>query len=1182
MSYSIDNIMDNATISLTIDPVITNDYESTSTISDLFVPTGTQIPVRYAQQPLNGDQLAVFYSTISNGLIRVDKILADEKAAIEASQKEATKSSKHIKKTDLIKQNMKIEAEKKILNNIIDLMKYNASLLLGNDDPTINSLEGYMNNFTSEMSNNIFKVIVLRCLVQRYKDSGKKELVPLIFEFMMLMKDIKDLWKVTVQAPIAKAEEPEVVTRKTHRKARLEATKQTTKQSDFDFPTVEEITATEFSERIKITISILVEESESIIVTNDINPIEYQMVETYYRLKPISSWSKRVLKIDDWQREIIYNIDNKNSVVIVAPTSSGKTIFAQYCATAKDVKKVLFVVPGSVLAYQVAGSFVNAGIKAALLTNDEEYNVNDDVRVVVATPAKAEEILCNAEIPFDYAVFDEIQQINEFEGEAIERLIKTVNCPFLILSATIHEPEKFIEYLTLVTGREVHLVSYNKRFIVQQKHLWNGDNFSTLHPLACIDHDYIVNDRFTTGDLAMTARDLYYMGKRMNEAFPAYAIWKLDPELYFDKDIPITMDMISEYEKHLKDKLIELAIIDQESVETFLTTFKIDDADCWVTGELSVIAKYIELFKTLQNKELLPALVFMLNDVNVLTTFRQIVIKMEELENRYFPWWNKFLGDLNDDVCKFKKEEPSVRESVAKGITSKGSKIKQIDDTMNQKRRTFILSFLDKIKVKYSKEATKLLENDTLTQPEKDMIRTFLENDFQNKYITYITNQSQTIEIKLPEFNPYGPTDLFSFHKKPISVHAMRRIRKNLKKFIAQSVDKTISKEMTYNNIFMRGLERGIILYSKILPTPFQRIVQELIVDSQAPICICDDSLAYGVNYPTRTVVILGSTLMEDISVLKAQQISGRSGRRGFDTQGHIVYCRVNFKNIMRGTYAPLIGKDTITPYIPLASRIFSTMGSKYIHDVIGIPLKNYMSNTVDEWNKQLLLDQLAELYSSDELYRQPAIMSLLIWLFRDQVDIAINIFVLIDELTRLCAGKVTVSSQTVSGEEIDDDDDAPVEIKSRHQSNTTDDSSKQSKSEIVTVYEMNKTVTLAVVELLFRVLDRTEGDDDIEPGQFVTKSIDFIMSMTSDKWPYPLNMANSDAITCVVQNRIIDETGDYGYIANVVSRVNNVITGTLKIYNVFRHLGQQDVIACIDSALTVLINFNNKIKSLC
>lgn len=1175
MLNPIDN-KDDKMINITIDPVIINNHEPSAPIADLFEPTGIKIAPRYVQPPLSTDQLSVFYNTISSGLIRVDKILEEEKSIEEASLKEATKTSKHVKKADIIKQNMEKEKTRKQNNDIIDLMKFNASVIITGDLPTINSLEGIMDRFSNEMSNDIFKVIVLRSLIQRYENSGNESLVPLIFEFMMLMKDMKHKWQINVQDQnIQLNNEKETTVRKSHRKARMEATKQTVKQSDFEFPTVDEIIANDFSERIKLSITILVGEAEKIISSNNIDPIKYQMVETYYRLKPINSWSKRVLKIDTWQREIINHIDNKHSVVIVAPTSSGKTVFAQYCATTSNSKRVLFVVPNPVLAYQVAGSFNSAGIKVSLLTNDEEYNVNNDTRVVVSTPAKAEEVLCNSENPFDYAVFDEIQQINETEGESIERLIKIVNCPFLILSATIYQPEKFVEYLKLVTKQDVHLVSYNKRFIVQQKHLWNGKSLNTLHPLSCIDYDYIVNDKFTTGDLAMTARDLYQMGKTMHEAFPAYAVWKLDPNVYFDKDVPISMDMVSEYEKHLKDKLFELAIIDQEGVTSYLEKFKISETDFWATGELDIISKFIELFRTLKNKQLTPALAFMLNDVNVLTVFRQIVTKMEEMENRYFPWWSNFMSELFEDVSQFKKNEPVLRESISKGITARGSKIKQIEDSMNQHRRTFINSFLEKINTKYSKERAKIMVDETLSQPEKDMIIEFLENDFKNKYIMYNINQSNSIEIKLPEFNPYGPTSLFSFHKNPISITTMRRIRVNLRKFIAQSVDKNISKEMSYDNIFMRGLERGIILYSKIFPTSHQRIVQELIIDSLVPICICDDSLAFGVNFPTRTVIILGYILMEDVSVLKAQQISGRSGRRGYDTQGHIIYCRVNFKNIMRGTYAPLIGKDTITPYVPLVARIFTTMGAKYIDNVTNLPLKNFATNTASEWNKQLLLDQLVELYNSDDLYRQSAYMSLLLWLFRDQVEVAINIFTLIDELTKLCTGKVFISNQTINENDDDNEDDDNKEKDKKSKDK------KDSKTKTIIVYEMDKTLTLAVVELLFRVLDRTEGDEEKEPGSFITKLIDFVLSMSSDKWPYPLNMANSDVINCIIQNRIIDESADYGYIANVVSRTNNVISGTLKIYNTFKELGQQDVIACIDPALTVLINFNNKLKSL-
>ena len=61
--------------------------------------------------------------------------------------------------------------------------------------------------------------------------------------------------------------------------------------------------------------------------------------------------------------------------------------------------------------------------------------------------------------------------------------------------------------------------------------------------------------------------------------------------------------------------------------------------------------------------------------------------------------------------------------------------------------------------------------------------------------------------------------------------------------------------------------------------------------------------------------------------------MAGRSGRRGYDTQGHIVYCRVNYRNIMRGTYVPFVGKDTITPFTLLPGKIFDD--AQYILDVL-------------------------------------------------------------------------------------------------------------------------------------------------------------------------------------------------------------------------------------------------------
>ena len=52
---------------------------------------------------------------------------------------------------------------------------------------------------------------------------------------------------------------------------------------------------------------------------------------------------------------------------------------------------------------------------------------------------------------------------------------------------------------------------------------------------------------------------------------------------------------------------------------------------------------------------------------------------------------------------------------------------------------------------------------------------------------------------------------------------------------------------------------------------------------------VSDDSLAFGVNMPFRTCVFTGE-MNGELTPLMAQQMSGRAGRRGLDTQGNLVY----------------------------------------------------------------------------------------------------------------------------------------------------------------------------------------------------------------------------------------------------------------------------------------------------
>eukprot|EP00600_Ochromonadales_sp_CCMP1393_P002111 CAMPEP_0174983034 /NCGR_PEP_ID=MMETSP0004_2-20121128/16887_1 /TAXON_ID=420556 /ORGANISM="Ochromonas sp., Strain CCMP1393" /LENGTH=1782 /DNA_ID=CAMNT_0016235177 /DNA_START=1 /DNA_END=5349 /DNA_ORIENTATION=+ len=109
----------------------------------------------------------------------------------------------------------------------------------------------------------------------------------------------------------------------------------------------------------------------------------------------------------------------------------------------------------------------------------------------------------------------------------------------------------------------------------------------------------------------------------------------------------------------------------------------------------------------------------------------------------------------------------------------------------------------------------------------------------------------------------------------------------------------------------IRGLRRGIGLFIDEVAFPsYRRTVQRLASTGALAVVISDDSLAFGVNMPFRTCVFCGE-MFGLLDELMAQQMSGRAGRRGLDTQGNLVYAgmRINhIRRLMIGTVSNITG----------------------------------------------------------------------------------------------------------------------------------------------------------------------------------------------------------------------------------------------------------------------------------
>ena len=118
--------------------------------------------------------------------------------------------------------------------------------------------------------------------------------------------------------------------------------------------------------------------------------------------------------------------------------------------------------------------------------------------------------------------------------------------------------------------------------------------------------------------------------------------------------------------------------------------------------------------------------------------------------------------------------------------------------------------------------------------------------------------------------------------------------------------------DIPYKHPVMVGIECGLLFYNGLLNPALTRVCQKLI--SKHPlIVITDHNLAVGMNLPTATVVLVGGLKgepIEEIDNTLAHQAMGRAGRRGMDTEGHIIYTGVNIAKILTAQYTDILIND--------------------------------------------------------------------------------------------------------------------------------------------------------------------------------------------------------------------------------------------------------------------------------
>jgi hypothetical protein len=222
------------------------------------------------------------------------------------------------------------------------------------------------------------------------------------------------------------------------------------------------------------------------------NLIEHQLLISPERALPLSPFTESKTVLSNWQTTVTQIFDFGGSVLLVAPTGTGKTVIIGYLIY--KGYKILSIVPGDELAYEVAGEYrkYNPNLRVGIITSKTRY-LEENFSVLIGTPGEIESYFANAAdggfIP-DYSVFDEVHTINESEyrvGASYERLIKNVRSrvvrdrlvksPIILMSATVSQPEKLVEFASISTGKNLYLVNTdcNLRQLGQQPQYFDGN-----------------------------------------------------------------------------------------------------------------------------------------------------------------------------------------------------------------------------------------------------------------------------------------------------------------------------------------------------------------------------------------------------------------------------------------------------------------------------------------------------------------------------------------------------------------------------------------------------------------------------------------------------------------------------------------------------------------------------------
>jgi len=190
----------------------------------------------------------------------------------------------------------------------------------------------------------------------------------------------------------------------------------------------------------------------------------------------------RGLTLDPFQQQAIEHVDADRSVLVSAPTGTGKTLIADYIVekALTENKEVIYTAPIKALSNQKYRDYTRlyGYDKVGLITGDNVINRDAPLRIMT-TEILRNMLLSGEELPhLSHVIIDEIHFLDDIErGTVWEEVLIYLpsRVKILGLSATLANIQEFSDWLSYVRSEEVPVVIEDTRHVPLSIYMANRD-----------------------------------------------------------------------------------------------------------------------------------------------------------------------------------------------------------------------------------------------------------------------------------------------------------------------------------------------------------------------------------------------------------------------------------------------------------------------------------------------------------------------------------------------------------------------------------------------------------------------------------------------------------------------------------------------------------------------------------